>query len=108
MVSLNDSRYPINRPKRILSLPRLFLPLFFFMAGCSAQPQTHTLNTAPAPVPANAQFLDKCTPLGVMACNLMSAMSGDDAVERRPACMAYRDSNWKLVETCGSLPASHP
>jgi hypothetical protein len=81
-------------------LPLLFLP------ACTAQPQSHPLNTAP--VPTDARFLEQCTSMGVMACSLMSSLSGEAGVERRPACMAYRDSNWKLVETCGSLPVSHP
>jgi len=43
-----------------------------------------------------------------MACKFMSAMSGDYGAEKRSACIAYRDSNWKLVEQCGSLPARQP
>jgi hypothetical protein len=38
----------------------------------------------------------------------MSALSGDYGAEKRAACIAYRDSSGKLVETCGSLPATHP
>ena len=43
-----------------------------------------------------------------MACSLMSALSGDYGAERRAGCIAYRDSNLKLVEQCGSLPAKQP
>jgi hypothetical protein len=43
-----------------------------------------------------------------MACKVMSALSGDYGAERRPDCIAYRDSNFKLVEQCGSLPAKQP
>jgi len=43
-----------------------------------------------------------------MACKFMSAMSGDYGAEKRSACIAYRDSNGKLVEQCGSVPARQP
>ena len=105
MARLHIIQYRFGRGKRMMSL---FLAVIsvLLVAGCSTEPLGHPLNTKP--VPANARVLDTCTSLGIMACNLMSAMSGDTAVERRPACLAYRDSNWKLVETCGSLPASQP
>jgi len=38
----------------------------------------------------------------------MSVLSGDYGAEKRAACIAYRDRNWKLVEQCGSLPATDP
>jgi len=74
--------------------------------ACSSQPQTHPLNTAP--IPANAKYLEECSLAGKMACGAWSTLTGDAAAERRPACVAYRDSNYTLVETCGSLPASQP
>jgi hypothetical protein len=43
-----------------------------------------------------------------MACRVMSALSGDYGAERRSDCIAFRDSNFKLVEQCGSLPATQP
>ncbi|HSE86014.1 MAG TPA: hypothetical protein VLJ79_07340 [Candidatus Binatia bacterium] len=43
-----------------------------------------------------------------MACKVMSALSGDYGAERRSDCIAYRDSSFKLVEQCGSLPAKQP
>jgi hypothetical protein len=73
---------------------------------CSTQPQTHPLDTKP--IPRDAQFLEECSIKGVMACRVMSALSGDYGAERRSECIAYRDSNFKLVEQCGSLPATQP
>ena len=105
MAWLHNIQNRVSRGERIVTLPLAIISLLL-LAGCSTEPQSHPLNTKP--IPANARVLDTCSPLGVMACNLMSAMSSDAAVERRPACMAYRDSNWQLVETCGSLPASQP
>ena len=59
-------------------------------------------------VPQDAQFLAECSIKGVMGCKLMSALSGDYGAEKRGACIAYRNRNGKLVEQCGSLPATHP
>ena len=91
--------------KRMPSLS-LILIVLVLLPGCSATPQSHPRDTAP--IPQDAQFLAECSIKGVMACSLTSALSGDYGAEKRPACIAYRDRNWKLVETCGSLPATHP
>jgi hypothetical protein len=82
------------------------LLLLVLLPGCSAQPQSHPLNTAP--VPRDAQFLAECSIKGITACNMMSVLSGDYGAERRSACIAYRGSNGTLVEQCGSLPAAQP
>ena len=74
--------------------------------ACSPQPQTHPLNTAP--VPNNARISEQCSTLGALMCSAVSALSGEYAVERRSACIAYIESNGRRVEQCGSLPASHP
>src|SRR5262249_32355496 len=84
----------------------LVILLLGLLPGCSAQPQSHPLDTKP--VPADAQFLTECSIKGVMACKFMSAISGDYGAEKRSACIAYRDSNGKLVEQCGSVPARQP
>ena len=76
------------------------------LASCSTQPQTHPLDTAP--VPAHVTQFEQCSTWGVMACSMMSAMSGDAGAERRPACTAFRDKNGTRVETCGSIAASQP
>lgn len=84
----------------------LVIPLLELLPGCFTQPQTHPLDTKP--IPRDAQFLEECSIKGVMACRVMSALSGDYGAERRSECIAYRDSNFKLVEQCGSLPATQP
>jgi hypothetical protein len=84
----------------------LVILLLGLLPGCSTQPQSHPLDTKP--VPRDAQFLAECSIKGVMACRIMSALSGDYGAEKGSACIAYRDSNWKLVEQCGSLPATQP
>ena len=68
--------------------------------------KAHPLDTKA--VPRDAEFLAECSIKGVMACKIMSALSGDYGAEKRSACIAYRDSNWRLVEQCGSLPARQP
>jgi hypothetical protein len=70
------------------------------------EPQTHPLNTAP--IPADARHLEQCSTLGSMLCGAVSTFSGEAAVERRSACIAYVESSGKRVEQCGSLPASQP
>ena len=84
----------------------LVILLLELLPGCSTQPQSHPLDTRP--IPRDAQFLTECSIRGVMACKVMSALSGDYGAERRSDCIAYRDSNFKLVEQCGSLPAKQP
>lgn len=77
-----------------------------FMSACSMQPQTHPLNTAP--IQPNVRYLEECSTLGAMLCGTVSTLSGEIAVERRPACIAYVESSGRRVEQCGSLPASQP
>jgi hypothetical protein len=89
----------------MMSWPLAIL-LLGLQPGCSTQPQRHPRDTAS--IPQDAQFLAECSIRGVMACNLMSVLSGDYGAEKRAACIAYRDRNWKLVEQCGSLPATDP
>ncbi|HSF57504.1 MAG TPA: hypothetical protein VLD83_05495 [Candidatus Binatia bacterium] len=88
-------------------MPSSFAILLLGMQpGCSTQPQTHPRETAR--IPRDAQFLTECSSKGAMACSLTSALSGDYGAEKRGSCIAYRDKNWKLVEQCGSLPATDP
>jgi hypothetical protein len=94
------------RIRKLITLSYLVILLLGFHPGCSTQPQSHPRDTVP--IPQDAQFLEECSIKGIMACKLMSALSGDYGAEKRPACIAYRDKNWKLIETCGSLPAAHP
>ena len=75
-----------------------------FAATCSPQPQTHPVDTAPAP--ANVRMVEQCSTLGNMLCGAVSLLSGETAVERRSACMAYVETSGRRVEQCGSLPAS--
>jgi hypothetical protein len=77
-----------------------------FLTSCSMEPQTHPLNTAP--IPPNVRYLEQCSTLGSMLCGAVSTFSGEAAVERRSACIAYLESSGKRVEQCGSLPASQP
>jgi hypothetical protein len=84
----------------------LLTALLGILPGCSTQPQTHPLDTRG--IPRDAQFLPECSIRGVMACNLMSVLSGDYGAERGSACIAYRDSSAKVVEQCGSVPAKQP
>jgi len=72
--------------------------------ACSPQPQTHPVDTAP--IPANVRIVEQCSTLGNMLCGAVSILSGETAVERRPACMAYVEASGRRVEQCGSLPAS--
>jgi hypothetical protein len=92
-------------PKLLVSSSLVIL-LLVLLPGCSTQPQSHPLDTAP--IPSDAKFLTECSTKGILACRVMSALSGDYGAERRSACIAYRDSNFKLVEQCGSLPATQP
>ena len=76
-------------------------------AACSPQSQTHPLDTAP--IPASARILEEpCSPLGAMMCGAVSIVSGETAVERRSACIAYVEPSGRRVEQCGSLPLSKP
>ena len=97
---------PIYLYRKLTFSPSLIILLLGFLLGCSTQPQTHPLDTKA--VPRDAEFLAECSIKGVMACKIMSALSGDYGAEKRSACIAYRDSNWRLVEQCGSLPARQP
>ena len=96
----------IHLQKKFLISSCLVILLLGLLPGCSTQPQTHPLDTRP--VPRDAQFLSECSIKGAMACKLMSTLSGDYGAERRSGCIAYRDSNFKLVEQCGSVPAAEP
>jgi hypothetical protein len=88
-------------------MPSFFVILLLgLQPGCSTQPQSHPRDTRP--IPPDAKFLAECSIRGVMACKVMSALSGDYGAEKRGTCIAYRDSSWRLVETCGSLPATDP
>jgi hypothetical protein len=97
---------PIYFYRKLAFSSFLIIQLLGLLSGCSTQPQTHPLDTRP--IPRDAQFLTECSIRGVMACKVMSALSGDYGAERRSDCIAYRDSNFKLVEQCGSLPAKQP
>lgn len=83
----------------------LTLASIIFLAACAPQPQTHPLDTAP--IPANARILEEpCSSLGVMLCGGVSTLSGETAIERRSACIAYVEPSGRRVEQCGSLPLS--
>jgi len=92
--------------RKLLIPSSLAIFLLGLQPGCSTQPQTHPRDTAR--IPKDAQFLTECSIKGAMGCRLMSALSGDYGAEKRGACIAYRDRNLKLVEQCGSLPATDP
>jgi hypothetical protein len=96
---------PMNPWDRVWHLTLISL-LPILLPACSTHPQTHPLDTAP--VPANVTHFEQCSTWGVMACNMMSTLSGDAGAERRSACTAFKDANGTRIETCGSLPASHP
>jgi len=86
---------------------RVFLTIvaIVFAAACSPQAQTHPLDTAP--IPANARILEEsCSLLGAILCGGVSILSGETAVERRSACIAYVEPSGRRVEQCGSLPLS--
>ncbi|HEY5445672.1 MAG TPA: hypothetical protein VIJ87_14630, partial [Pyrinomonadaceae bacterium] len=88
--------------KGFLTLVAVVLPI-----ACSPQPQTHPLDTAP--IPASARISEEpCSPLGAMLCGAVSIVSGETAVERRSACIAYVEPSGRRVEQCGSLPLSQP
>jgi hypothetical protein len=95
----------VHRCKRMISFS-LAVAVLLFLTSCSMDPQTHPLNTAP--IPENVRHLEQCSALGSMLCGVMSTFSGEAAVERRSACIAYVESSGRRVEQCGSLPASHP
>jgi hypothetical protein len=97
---------PIRPYRKLTFSSCLVILLLELLPGCSTQPQTHPLDTKT--IPRDAQFLAECSIKGVMACRVMSALSGDYGTEKRSACIAYRDSSFKLVEQCGSLPATQP
>ena len=90
------------RERAILS--HLALASLVCSYACSPQPQTHPLQTAP--IPSNVRFLEQCSTLGTLMCQAVSAVSGDKAVERGPACIAYIETSGRKVEQCGSLPAT--
>src|SRR5215510_1152198 len=97
---------PVYLYRKLTFSSFLVILLLGLLPGCSAQPQSHPLDTKP--VPPDAQFLTECSIKGVMACKFMSAISGDYGAEKRSACIAYRDSNGKLVEQCGSVLVRQP
>jgi hypothetical protein len=97
---------PIHLHRKLTFSTSLVIALLGLLPGCSTQPQSHPLMTRP--IPPDAQFLEECSIKGVMACRVMSALSGDYGAERHSSCIAYRDSSAKLVEQCGSLPATQP
>ncbi len=76
-----------------------------FPVACSPQPQTHPVDTAP--IPSNARISEEpCSPRGAMMCGAVSILSGETAVERRSACIAYVEPSERRVEQCGALPTS--
>ena len=74
--------------------------------ACSLKPQSHPVDTVP--IPANVRISEECSTLGKLMCGAVSMLSGDSAVERRSACIAYTEQNGRRVEQCGSVPASYP
>ena len=84
----------------------LTVAVVLFLTSCAVEPQTHPLNTAS--VPTNVRHLETCSTLGALLCGVVSTLSGEAAVERRSACIAYGESSGRRVEQCGSLPASQP
>jgi len=74
--------------------------------ACSLKPQSHPVDTAP--IPANVRISEECSTLGKLVCGTVSMLSGDSAVERRSACIAYTEQSGRRVEQCGSVPASYP
>jgi hypothetical protein len=74
--------------------------------ACSPKPQT--LPTETAPIPANVRMSEECSTVGKLMCGAVSMLSGDSAVERGFACVAYTEQSGRRVEQCGSVPPSHP
>jgi hypothetical protein len=94
----------------LVSMPLLpilsTLALSILLNSCSVDPQTRPHDTAP--IPTNVHHLEACSTLGESLCSVMSTLSGEYAVERRSACIAYIENSGRRVEQCGSLPASQP
>lgn len=67
------------------------------LSTCSTQPQSNPSVAAAAP--PNIQSSEQCSIVGVMACNAMALLSRDSA----PTCTAYRASDGRRIETCGSV-----
>src|SRR5215831_579049 len=74
--------------------------------ACSLKPQSHPVDTAP--IPANVRISEECSTLGKLVCGTVSMLSGDSAIERRSACIAYTEQSGRRIEQCGSVPASYP
>lgn len=72
--------------------------------ACSPNPQNHPVATAP--ITATVRISEECSTLGKLMCGAVSMLSGDSAVERRSACIAYTEQSGKSVEQCGSTSAS--
>jgi len=87
--------------------PFLTFVTIVFPVARSPQPKTHPVDTAP--IPSNARISEEpCSPRGAMMCGAVSILSGETAVERRSACIAYVEPSERRVEQCGALPTSHP
>src|SRR5262245_66460424 len=72
---------PVYLYRKLTFSSSLVILLLGLLPGCSAQPQTHPLDTKS--VTPDAQFLTECSIQGVMPCKIMYAMSGDTGAETR-------------------------
>ena len=97
---------PIHPYRKLTFSSSLVIALLGLMPGCYFL--SFSLPILTRTITSVAQFLEECSIKGVMACRVMSALSGDYGAERHSSCVAYRDSSAKLVEQCGSLPATRP
>ena len=85
---------------------RFYLCLVSVVLPVACLPQPQTLPVDTAPIPAKVRIVEQCSTLGTMLCGAVSMLSGETAVERQSACMAYVETSGRRVEQCGSLPAS--
>src|SRR5262249_21057440 len=92
-------------PRRKISIARRYqtvvalVPTLLSIA-CSLTPQSHPVDTAP--IPTNVRISEECSTLGKLMCGAVSMLSGDSAVERKSACIAYTEQSGRRVEQCGS------
>jgi hypothetical protein len=93
------------RCHRIASLSQA-ITLASVLPACSNPPQSH--QTLTGTVTPQVEHLEECSTLGIMACRVVSLLSGDAAAERRSTCIASRGSNGTRTEKCGSVEAKAP
>jgi hypothetical protein len=76
-----------------------------FPVACSPQPQTLPVDTAP--IPAKVRIVEQCSTLGTMLCGAVSMLSGETAVEHRPACNPLLSVRLLKRQNLRRQPISH-